>query len=196
MIVRTNGDKQAGIGLVGCGAIAEIYHLPALLKMPGLSSRLWLVEPNAKRLEAVRNKFPCAGGVADYKELDGKVSGVIVATPPSSHYTISKWFLERGVDVLCEKPLTENYQEARELVQLAETHNAKLAVNQTRRFFPTYKKIRELIASGVLGNCVPFVITMALNSIGLLPRLTILPREQRELGPIRVFICLTPCVIG
>lgn len=152
MIVRTNGDKQAGIGLVGCGAIAEIYHLPALHKMPGLSSRLWLVEPNAKRLEAVRNKFPCAGGVADFKELDGKVSGVIVATPPSSHYTISKWFLERGVDVLCEKPLTENYQEARELVQLAETHNAKLAVNQTRRFFPTYKKIRELIASGVLGE--------------------------------------------
>lgn len=152
MIKQINRERSNAIGMIGCGAIAEIYHLPALVKMPGMASRLWLVEPNPVRLDAMLKKFPCAGGVADYRELEERVGGVIVATPPATHYAIGKWFLERGIDVLCEKPLTENFEEAQELVRLAKEHNAHLAVNQTRRFFPTYQKIRELIASGSLGE--------------------------------------------
>lgn len=145
-------SRPTAIGMVGCGAIAEIYHLPALQRIKGVADGLWLVEPNATRLAAMLEQFPCAGGVADYRELDGQVGGVIVATPPQSHYTICKWFLERGVDVLCEKPLTEDADEAIELVRIADANDAKLAVNQTRRFFPTYQKIRELIADHVIGD--------------------------------------------
>lgn len=145
-------SRSHDIAMIGCGAIAEIYHLPALQNIDGVPDRLWLVEPNTDRLKAMCDKFPNAGGVTDYRELEGKVGGVIVATPPSSHYEICKWFLERGIDVLCEKPLTEDYEQAVELVRIAEENNAKLAVNQTRRFFPTYRKIRELIAEGVIGD--------------------------------------------
>lgn len=151
-MTSTDSLRPTGIGMIGCGAIAEIYHLPALQRIAGVADRLWLVEPNAERLAAMLEQFPAAGGVADFKELEGKVGGVIVATPPTSHYPICKWFLERGIDVLCEKPLTEDYDQALELVRIAEANNAKLAVNQTRRFFPTYQKIRELIADGVIGE--------------------------------------------
>lgn len=144
--------RPDGIGVIGCGAIAEIYHLPALQNIPGVPDRLWLAEPNGDRLNAMRRQFPSVGGVADYHDLVAHVGGVIVATPPSSHFEICKWFLERGIDVLCEKPLTENYNQATELVRLAQKYDAKLAVNQTRRFFPTYQKIRELIAQGVIGH--------------------------------------------
>lgn len=152
MIKQTNRERSNAIGMIGCGAIAEIYHLPALVKIPGMASRLWLVEPNPERLDAMLKKFPCAGGVADYRELEDRVGGVIIATPPATHYAIGKWFLERGIDVLCEKPLTENFEEAEDLVRLAREHDARLAVNQTRRFFPTYRKIRDLIASGAIGE--------------------------------------------
>ncbi|WP_404306589.1 NAD-dependent epimerase/dehydratase family protein [Neorhodopirellula lusitana] len=145
-------SRATGIGMIGCGAIAEIYHLPELQNIPGVPAKLWLVEPNQERLAAMQDKFPSAGGVTDYRELEGKVGGVIVATPPSSHFEICKWFLERGIDVLCEKPLTEVHGEAEELVRIADENGAKLAVNQTRRFFPTYQKIRELIADGVIGE--------------------------------------------
>ena len=149
---RSTAIRPTAIGMIGCGAIAEIYHLPALQNIAGVAEKLWLVEPNTDRLAAMLGKFSAAGGVADFKELEGKVGGVIVATPPSSHHAICKWFLERGIDVLCEKPLTENYEEAVELVRIAEENDAKLAVNQTRRFFPTYQKIRDLIAEGAIGD--------------------------------------------
>jgi predicted dehydrogenase len=138
------------IGMIGCGAIAELYHLPALAQASRV--RIALADSNAQRLAAMNARFGAAATFGDYRELEGQVDGVIVATPPAAHYPIAKWFLERGVHVLCEKPLTESLDEARELVRLADDHGVQLAVNQTRRLYPTTRKIRQLIEQGVLGR--------------------------------------------
>lgn len=129
--------------------MAEQCHLPALARRANVS--LLLAEPNSNRLAAMAALFAADNTVLDYRELEGKVDGVIVATPPALHYPIAKWFLERGIHVLCEKPLTESIDEARDLVRIAALHGAHLAVNQSRRLYPTYQKIRELIQQGVLG---------------------------------------------
>ena len=145
-------SERIRLGMIGGGAIAESFHLPALERIPSVAGNTVLADPNRARLSALRNKFSIDLCVQDFRELEGKVDGVIVATPPASHFEICKWFLERGIDVLCEKPLTESYEEAQELVRIADQQRAQLAVNQTRRFFPTYRKIRELIEAGVLGK--------------------------------------------
>ncbi len=150
--MKHNAEKPVRIGLVGCGAIAEMYHLPALQACGATQAGIVLAEPNAQRLNYLREKFTVADCVADYRDLEGRVDGIIVATPPALHFPIAQWGLERGLHVLCEKPLTESIFEARELVELAKTQGVKLAVNQTRRLFPTYQKIRELIAAGTLGE--------------------------------------------
>ena len=49
--------NPARIALVGCGAIAEIYHLPALAKFPSVMERLVLVDPNEARLKQMAEKF-------------------------------------------------------------------------------------------------------------------------------------------
>ncbi len=140
------------MGVIGCGAIAELYHLPALAAHTQTAASIALADPNPTRLAAMQQQFRAAHAVKDYRELVGKVDAVIVATPPHLHYSAAKWFLDQGIHVLCEKPLTESISEARELVEAGEKSGAKLAVNQTRRFFPTYQKIRELIAAGTLGK--------------------------------------------
>ena len=147
---KTNTPVRMGV--IGCGAIAELYHLPALAAHTQTAASISLADPNPTRLAAMKQQFRAAHAVKDYRELVGKVDAVIVATPPHLHYSAAKWFLEQGIHVLCEKPLTESICEARELVEAGEKSGAKLAVNQTRRFFPTYQKIRELIAAGTLGK--------------------------------------------
>lgn len=147
---KTNTPVRMGV--IGCGAIAELYHLPALAAHTQTAASIALADPNPTRLAAMKQQFRAAHAVKDYRELVGKVDAVIVATPPHLHYSAAKWFLEQGIHVLCEKPLTESICEARELVEAGEKSGAKLAVNQTRRFFPTYQKIRELIAAGTLGK--------------------------------------------
>jgi len=144
--------KQLRIGVIGCGAISEIYHLPALAAHPATRLGLALAEPNVARLQQMQQKYSAQVAVTDYRELVGRVDAVIIATPPHLHYGMTKFFLEQRIAVLCEKPLTESIEEARELIALSEAENTPLLVNQTRRFFPTYQKIRDLIATGVLGK--------------------------------------------
>ena len=152
--MTSNKDSQQNvrIGVVGCGAIAELFHLPALVANSATRSGIALADPNLVRLNAIKAQFSAAVAVQDFHALVGKVDGVIIATPPASHHRIAKFFLENGIHVLSEKPLTESFDEARELVDIAEKYNAKLAVNQTRRFYPTWTTIRELIADGKLGE--------------------------------------------
>lgn len=140
------------LGMIGCGAIAELYHLPALEKIAGTVVNTVFADPNRARMAEMASRFSVAECVEDYRQLEGKVDGVIVATPPPSHFEICKWFLERGIDVLCEKPLTESASGANDLVRIASESGAHLAVNQTRRFFPTYQKIRDLLDARVLGD--------------------------------------------
>jgi predicted dehydrogenase len=63
-------------------------------------------------------------------------------------------FLTQGIPVLCEKPLSESPSEAREMVTQAAKSGVALAVNHTRRLFPAYRKIKEIIEQGVLGKLI------------------------------------------
>jgi predicted dehydrogenase/nucleoside-diphosphate-sugar epimerase len=147
-----NQNSEIRIGVIGCGAIADIFHLPVLAKLASTRGGIALADTSEQRLAEMAEKYSAAVTVTDYRELLGKVDGVLIATPPAAHFSMVSFFLENKIPVLCEKPLTESAEDARELSALSKVHNTALAVNQTRRFFPSYRVIRELIASGELGD--------------------------------------------
>jgi len=70
----------------------------------------------------------------DYHDLLDKVSAVSIAVPTSLHHKISKTFLEGGVHVLVEKPITKTLQEADELIDIAKHKNLVLQVGHIERF--------------------------------------------------------------
>jgi predicted dehydrogenase len=70
----------------------------------------------------------------DYNELFGAVDAVSIAVTTNRHYEIAKAFLEQGVHVLLEKPITETTAQAEELIQLAQKHQAKLQIGHLERF--------------------------------------------------------------
>jgi predicted dehydrogenase len=71
---------------------------------------------------------------ADYHELFDFVDAVSIAATTSKHYEIAKAFLEQGIHVLLEKPITETTTQAEELIQLARQHQAKLQIGHLERF--------------------------------------------------------------
>jgi predicted dehydrogenase len=135
------------IAMIGCGAIAERYHLPALAADRDVLAQLILVDRDADRFGAGR-------WTGDYHEFLGQLDGAIVAVPPALHHPITMDLLSHGVHVLCEKPLAETPHQAREMVDAAAAGGVALSVNHTRRLFPAYAKIRELVAEGALGELV------------------------------------------
>lgn len=96
---------------------------------------------------------------ASYKEMaaqeaarpDG-IDFAVIVTPNAFHYDACKAFLSHGIDVVCDKPLTVEYHEAKELADLAERKGLLLAVTYTYTGYPAVKQIRNLIASGEIGD--------------------------------------------
>lgn len=77
---------------------------------------------------------------------------VVVVTPNASHYAVCKAFLNHGIDVVCDKPLTVEYHEAKELAELAERKNLLFGVTYTYTGYPAVKQIAHLIAEGEIGD--------------------------------------------
>lgn len=140
------------IALVGCGAIAERYYMPAIAAIPSVLKRLVLVDTDEARLQILSSRFCVQQYVSDYHELLGQVDAAIVAVPHHLHYEISMDFLRHGAHVLCEKPLAESSSEAKEMVAEAKKAGLTISANHTRRLYPSYAKIKELISSGRIGN--------------------------------------------
>lgn len=78
----------------------------------------------------------------DYKKMDlDNIDGVIIATPASTHYDIAKYILERCRHVLVEKPMTMNYKQAIELVEIAENNKLIFAVGHIFRYNSVTKRL-------------------------------------------------------
>ncbi len=91
---------------------------------------------------------------SDWQSLlaDPSIEAVHVCTPNALHAPMSKAALEAGKAVLCEKPLTLNVEEARELVDLAKAKNLPNCVNHNLRYYPAVQQMRQMVAHGDLGD--------------------------------------------
>ena len=89
---------------------------------------------------------------------DDKVDLVTVATPNSTHFEITKSFLEAGFNVLCEKPMTMTVEEGEEIVKIAAATGQICAVNYCYSAYPMVREMKHMVATGQVGK-VRLVVT-------------------------------------
>jgi predicted dehydrogenase len=141
-------------GLVGAGGIAQAYA-----QAFNESKCCELVAVADVRPEAAAALAEIVAGKAfgDYKNLaDIELDAVIVATPPSTHPEIACFFLERGLPVLCEKPLTTNVADAEKMIAAAEKAGVLFTMASKFRYCDDVVKAKGILASGMLGDVLQF----------------------------------------
>jgi predicted dehydrogenase len=143
---------SARIAVVGCGAIARAFHLPALASLPDAARRVIVVDPDRARAEAAQREFAAHGAATDHRQVLHEVDAAIVAVPQEFHAAVAMDFLRAGVAVLCEKPLATTLEEARALVAQADAAGTVLTVNNTHRHYPAARAAWEWIRSGHPGR--------------------------------------------
>jgi predicted dehydrogenase len=142
------------LAIIGCGAITEAYHLPALARHASLLQRLVLVDPDVTRARTLAGKYAVEDVAESHESILDRIDAAIVAAPPSLHARIAMPLLARGVHVLCEKPLAESSVDALAMTEQAERSRVCLCVNNTRRMFAPLIHAKQLLDSGVIGECV------------------------------------------
>jgi predicted dehydrogenase len=82
---------------------------------------------------------------------EDKIDFIIIVTPNNSHFEIAKAFLEKGINVVCDKPLTLKVEEAEELTNLAKKRDLLGCVTYTYSGYPMVKE-RSREQAGILAN--------------------------------------------
>lgn len=121
------------IGVAGIGHLGN-YHLQKYEKLPGC--RITAVSDTIEeRARGAAQKYSC-GAFSDHRGLIGKVDAVSIAVPTRWHFEVARDFLEAGIDVLLEKPITDRIEDADELIRLADERKAVFQVGFVERFNP------------------------------------------------------------
>jgi len=141
-----------GWGVVATGGIANVVTSDMLLvddtEVRAVASR------DLGRAQEFAAKYGIAKPYGDYRELiaDPGVDVVYIASPHSGHYDVAKEALLAGKAVLCEKPITVTLAAAEELVAIARDRGVFLMEAMWTRFNPLVRKLRQLVADGVIGD--------------------------------------------
>jgi len=130
--------------VVGVGHLGR-HHARILAALEGVSL-VAVVDTDAERASTVASASGTRA-LGDYRELAGQVDAVSIAAPTELHHEIAMHFLQQGVSVLVEKPMTRTLDEADELIAAASSSGATLAVGQTERYNPAVAAVMPFITS-------------------------------------------------
>lgn len=143
------------IAVIGCGRIAQGSHFPALSKIPGVKIK-YACDLIKEKAEKMKNEYPELVGeaITDYHVAlsDPEVEAVFVLTPNHSHYTVTMDALRAGKHVMCEKPVTVNYEKSLEMAREAEKQGKILNIGVCNRYHTSVVKLEKMNRNGEFGQ--------------------------------------------
>lgn len=139
-------------GMIGAGAWSEIQ----LNAWAGVENAkiVALCDRHPERRDPIVKRFDIPQAFDDFETMldDADLDFVDVCTRPYSHAFLTKQAAKRGFPVLCQKPFCESMQEAREVIKFCDQSRVRLMINENFRWQLWYRKVKELLDAGELGN--------------------------------------------
>jgi len=141
------------VGVAGAGHWATTAHMPAVQAHPGAALGA-VADTDPVRMERARARFDIPAGFLDPLEMiaTSELDAVIVASPHATHYPIAMAAIERGLNVLVEKPFVLVPEHGRELMRAAERAGVEILVGYTWHYNDQSLTARAWIAEGRLGT--------------------------------------------
>ena len=141
------------VGMIGTSWWANHFYLNNL-KTHQDADLTALCGRNQIKAQELANKHRITHVYTDYKEMlnSGELDVVIVATPENLHYPMVMDALDKGLHIICEKPMSFSADEARQMLEKAEQVGVKHMISFTNRWVPGYRHIKSLLESDYLGK--------------------------------------------
>jgi predicted dehydrogenase len=130
------------VGVVGVGALGQ-HHARVYSTLPE-ATLVGVADTRPGRAEEIAGPLGTQA-YSDFRQLFGKVDAVSVATPTTLHAEIGAQFLNEGVSVLVEKPISHTLADADRLIRAAQNNQCVLQVGHLERFNPAIRAVREIV---------------------------------------------------
>ncbi len=144
------------IGLIGVGRMGQL-HLEAIISCKKYVELVALCDTNKKLLNEKCKELKVEG-FTDFKEMLSRVKmdAVVIVLPHWLHLKAVREAVNKGINILKEKPLARNLKEAEEMVKLAEKEDIIFMIGTQRRYASTFSYAKKLLSDGLIGD--PFLI--------------------------------------
>ena len=139
------------VGLIGCGKIGQVRHLPEYAAHPDCKITA-LYDINLERAKELAVKYGATAYDSVEALLASDVEAVSVCSSNTSHAEITIAALKAGKHVLCEKPMATTLEDSEAMVAAAKEAGKRLMIGQNQRLAGAHKKAKELIDAGTIGE--------------------------------------------
>lgn len=142
------------VGIVGCGEVAQIIHLPSLYQLADQFEVTALCDVSAQVLNSVGDHWGVAQRYPEYRDLiqASNVDAVLVANPHVYHTEVTLAAIAAGKHVLVEKPMSISLQEADQVISAQREAGVTVQVGYMRRYAPAFQEAcRQVQTLGQIG---------------------------------------------
>jgi len=169
------------VGLIGCGQIAEVAHLPCYQRLKGVQV-VALCDLNRTRAKRLSRRFGVAKIHENSSELfeKEKLDFVDICTPGFTHHRLCMEAIQNGVNILVEKPLALSVVEANEIDKASKIEGVKVCVVHDYRFKEPFAKAMNMYKEGKIGKIKE--ITSVQHGLSIYSSPSWLWNEQRSDG--------------
>ena len=145
--------KVLRVALVGCGRVATLHHMPVYRRLKTVHVTA-VSDVNAKVCEAFAKSFKIGKCYQDVREMMAQEDFdlVDICTPPATHYSLAREAIERGFNILVEKPATLQFDDLTRLQEASRRSGTKVCIVHNYRFLPTVTKLMQAIRGIRLGR--------------------------------------------
>ena len=185
--------EKLNVGVVGVGYFGW-FHAEKYARIPDVDL-IGVADIDEARVREVADHFSTRP-FTDYRDLFNKVQAVSVAVPTLIHYQVARDFIDNGVDVLLEKPMTTTPQEAEALIEMAEEKKRILQIGHLERFNSAVASLNGLLGDPLFIDSLRFspfleraaqvdvVLDLMIHDIDII--LSIVQSEVRSISAVGV----------
>ncbi len=137
--------KRVRTGVIGCGGVAQVMHLPYLRELDDRFEIVALCDVSPSVLDAVGDHYGVAARYTDYRDLVAHDLDAVLVLTPGSHGPAALAALEHGRHVLVEKPMCFTLREADELIGASRKRGRVLMVAYMKRFDSGYRFAQQAV---------------------------------------------------
>jgi len=140
------------IGIIGTGVMGS-YHIRALSELEDVES-IAISDVDREAVGKIARRFNINKFYYNHKKLldEEELDGVIIAVPPKFHKQVALDCIEKGVNILVEKPITHNVEDAEEIIMKARDKGIVFTVGHIERFNPVVTQIKKFVEEGLIGK--------------------------------------------
>ncbi len=136
-------------GVIGCGLIAQVMHVPYLAEIPEAELSAF-VDPAEGRAQKLADRYNVDDVYPSHERLldvrGDELDAVVVLTPSHHHAEVAVDTLENGIHTLVEKPISASLEDANRMVEADRNSNATAMVAYMKRYDPAYERATEAIS--------------------------------------------------